>query len=49
MLNTLSIDAEYAGDVVSLFTRSAKAGSTPQTAAPCHQVCGEMLITFVEK
>ena len=40
---TLSIDAEYAGDVVSLCTRSAK------TATPCHQVCGEMLIPSAEK
>ena len=46
---TLSIDAEDAGDVVSLCNRSAKAGSTPQTAAPCHQVCGEMLIASTEK
>ena len=46
---TLSIDAEDAGDVVSLCTRSAKAGSTPQPAAPSHQVCGEMLIASTEK
>jgi len=34
VLNTLSIDAEVTGDVVSLFARSAKVGSTPQTTAP---------------
>ena len=34
---TLWIEAE---DVVSHCSRSAKAGSTPQTAAPSHQVCG---------
>ena len=45
VLNTFSIDG---GDVVSLSARSAKAGSTPQNAAPCHQVCGEMLITSVQ-
>ena len=39
----------YAGDLVSLCDRSAETGSTPQTAAPCHQVCGEMLITSAEK
>jgi len=38
--NTFPIDAEDAGDFVSLCARSAKAGSTPQTAVACHQVCG---------
>ena len=51
VLNTLSLDAQDAGDVVSLCTRSAKAGSTPQTAAPRHllgvwgdadRFCGEV-------
>jgi len=41
VLNTLSIDAEDAGDVVSLYARSTKAESTLQAAAPCHQVCGD--------
>jgi len=45
VLKTLSIDA---GDVVSLCARSAKAGATPHTAAPCHQVCVEMPITSLE-
>ena len=44
MLNTLSIEAEEAGEVVSLPARSAKSGFTPYTVTPFHQVFGEMEI-----